>query len=52
MTTADNFLTTFILEKYGEIRRNTENLKHKKTLGNTGKISIFKGFAFGGEGEI
>ena len=48
----DNFLTTFIAEKYGGIRRNLESLSKQKSLEFPRLSRIFKAFFFGAEGGI
>jgi hypothetical protein len=45
-------LTTLFTPNGGELGQMVETAKHRKSLENTGKISIFKAFFFGGDEEI
>lgn len=48
----DNILTTFYMYFYVLKCTEMHFCKNKKTLENIRKSNIFKGFSFGGEGEI
>jgi hypothetical protein len=45
-------LTTLFTPNGGKLGQMVETAKHRKSLENTGKISIFKAFYFGAEGGI
>ena len=48
----DNSLTTLVLLNFAILCTLMHNVKKLKTLENTEKISIFKGFSYGAEGGI